>query len=147
MSERTGKFAQCIARYLRNVMLALLGRDPYRMELDDLYDRYEKAAGNVRDLQDQYCSALEKWDECQKMLEESDKALKAAAATASCRQLAGMQRLVENLRQRVREKEADMERQGREFSDRMDRMKAGYQERIDGYVREIDRLRNKDKNG
>ena len=44
-----------------------------------------------------------------------------------------MQRLVENLRERGKEKDAQLAEQGREFRDRMEQMKADYQRRIKEY--------------
>lgn len=67
-------------RYLKNLLAALLGNNPYQAEL-------EKADENVKQLRDMYFAACEKW-------EQNDK------------QVASLQQLVENLRERIKDKDA-----------------------------------------
>ncbi|MBQ9646108.1 MAG: hypothetical protein IJV24_07110 [Prevotella sp.] len=98
-------------RYVKNLIAALMGRNPYREELDEVKERYEQAADNVRSLQDMYYSALEKWTEAD-------------------RQAKSLQALTENLRERIREKDEMMEQ-----------MREEYQQRIRQYVEEMDGLR------
>lgn len=136
-------------QYLRNLWLALTGADPFADEVATLKDRLERAGENVDGLREQLYAALSKWDGCQwelnktkEQLAEANRRLEAAECTAQCKQLRSMQRLVENLRERGKEKDARLAEQGREFRDRMEQMKADYQRRIDEYVREIDQLRN-----
>ena len=99
-------------RYLKNLMAALCGRNPYNTELDELTDHYEKAAANVQELQEMYYNSLD----MQARIKE---------------QVDGYQTLTENLRERIGEKDELMER-----------MKKEYQQRIEAYNKEIDRLRN-----
>jgi len=71
-------------RYIKNLLIALRGRNPYQEELDGLKEKYEKAGENVRILQNMYYDAAEKaWD-----AEKRESAL---------------QQLTENLRKRIRE--------------------------------------------
>lgn len=104
-----------------NLWLALSGTDPYRQELDEKDAQLEKAAENARSLSDMYYIAVEKWD-------------------AERKQAASLQKLVENLRERLTDKEKELEQQGRDCRDRMERMKADYQQRIDEYNRKVDDL-------
>ena len=73
-------------RYLKNVLIALLGRNPYRQELDELKEKYEKAGENVKSLRGMYCDVVERW-------------------TVADKQAKSLQALVENLRERIREKD------------------------------------------
>ena len=109
-------------RYFRNLFLAIFGNDPFQKELDDLSEKYEKAADHVKSLQDLYYKINEKMEEDAKMLISN-------------------QTLIENLRQRVTEKEEELEHQGSDYRERMDRMKAEYQQRIKEYNITIDELK------
>ena len=73
-------------KYIKNLIIAILGRNPYLEELDKLREQYNKAAQNVEALQDMYYDAIDRWN-------ESDKQAKL------------LQALVENLRERIREKD------------------------------------------
>ena len=112
-------------RYFKNLLLALFGKDPFREELDSLKEKYDKAAKNTAALTDMYYTLVEKMSGTEK-------------------QVSGCQNLIENLRVRLSEKDAGMEAAGQEFRDRMERMKADYQRRIDEYNRKIEELQNKD---
>lgn len=74
-------------RYLKNLLSALLGNNPYRAERDDLAVKLEKAGENISRLQDLYYNVLEKWE-------------------ANKKQVASLQQLVENLRERIADKDA-----------------------------------------
>ena len=74
-------------RYLKNLLSALLGNNPYEAERDELRRQMEQAGKNVEQLRDMYCAACEKW-------EQGDK------------QVASLQQLVENLRERIKDKDA-----------------------------------------
>lgn len=73
-------------RYFRNLLSALLGNNPYQEERDELRRQMEQAAENVRDMNELYYTVLEKW-------------------AANKRQLASLQQLVENLRERIKDKD------------------------------------------
>jgi len=83
-------------RYFKNLLAALLGRNPYETERDEMRRQIEQAAENVERLRDMYCAACEKW-------EQSDK------------QVASLQQLVENLRERIKDKDAAIEQLQNEY--------------------------------
>jgi predicted RNase H-like nuclease (RuvC/YqgF family) len=70
-------------RYFKNLLSALLGNNPYEAERDELRRQMER-------LRDMYCAACEKWA-------QGDK------------QVASLQQLVENLRERIKDKDAVIE--------------------------------------
>jgi len=74
-------------RYLKNLLAALLGNNPYEAERDELAAQLEKAGENVRGLQELYYNMVERWE-------------------AERKQLASLQQLVENLRERINDKDA-----------------------------------------
>ncbi len=102
---------ETVKQYLKTLMLALLGRNPFREELDELHEHYQKVADRVSDLNDLYLKSLESLEEVEGKVGD-------------------YQKLTENLRQRIAEKDALMER-----------IKKDYQQRIEKYVQEVDRLR------
>lgn len=108
-------------RYLKNVVMALAGRNPYQQELDELKEKYEKAGENVQSLRDMYCDAVERWTEADK-------------------QARSLQALVENLRERIREKDAELEEQDKGFREWMEKTRQECDKRIATYAEEIERL-------
>jgi len=74
-------------RYLKNLLSALLGNNPYQAERDELRRQMEQAEKNMEQLRDMYYTACDKW-------EQGDK------------QVASLQQLVENLRERIKDKDA-----------------------------------------
>lgn len=74
-------------RYFKNLLSALMGNNPYEAERDELAAKLKKAAENVERLRDMYCAACEKWEQSNK-------------------QLTSQQQLVENLRERIKDKDA-----------------------------------------
>lgn len=74
-------------QYFKNLLSALLGNNPYETERDDLAAKLEQAAENVRGLNELYYNVLEKWE-------------------AERKQVASLQQLVENLRERIKDKDA-----------------------------------------
>ena len=99
-----------VKRYVKNLLLALLGNNPYQMEMDEARNHLEKAAENLKATQDMCWQAMEMWSDSQK-------------------QLAQMQQLVETLRGHLREKEEQAEQLRREYLDRIDQMKRDYEKR------------------
>jgi len=109
-------------RYLKNLLSALLGNNPYRAERDELAAKLEQAGENVRGLQELYYNMVDRW--------EKDK-----------KQTASLQQLVENLRERISDKDAVIAQQQRDYRERSERMKQEYQQRIHQYNIEVDALR------
>lgn len=73
-------------RYLVNLALALAGRNPFRSELERVKEEYEKTAEKVRLLSDYHIKAQEAIEETRK-------------------QTRSYQVLIENLRERLKEKD------------------------------------------
>jgi chromosome segregation ATPase len=87
-------------QYFKNLLSALLGNNPYQTERDELRRQMEKASENVEQLRNMYCAACEKW-------EQGDK------------QVASLQQLVENLRERIADKDAviaQLQKEYREYT-------------------------------
>ena len=74
-------------RYLKHLLAALLGNNPYEAERDELAAKLEKAAENVRGLNELYYNMVERWE-------------------AERKQIVSLQQLVENLRERIKDKDA-----------------------------------------
>ena len=91
-------------RYLKNLLSALMGNNPYQAERDELRRQMEQAAENVERLRDMYCAACEKWA-------QGDK------------QVASLQQLVENLRERIKDKDAAIKQLQKEYSEYMKQRK------------------------
>jgi chromosome segregation ATPase len=87
-------------QYFKNFLSALLGNNPYQTERDELRHQMEQAAENVEQLRNMYCAACEK-------CEQGDK------------QVASLQQLVENLRERIADKDAviaQLQKEYREYT-------------------------------
>ena len=110
--------------YLKNLLTALCGRNPYQIELDKMREQYEQTADRVETLSDMYYSVQQKKSEADAMLSEY------------ARKLTDYQTLVENLRERVSEKDAMIARMKEDFTVRTD----GYKRRIEDYSGQVARL-------
>ena len=91
-------------RYLKNLLSALLGNNPYRAEREDLAAKLEQASDNVRGLQELYYNMVERWETEQK-------------------QMASLQQLVENLRERIKNKDAAIDQLKKEYRECMKQTK------------------------
>lgn len=99
-------------RYFTNLLIALFNRNPYEVELEETKEKYEKTAQRVHAL-DKLRADLE------------------SRMDAMSRNMPSF-KLVEVLRQHLREKD-----------DLMHRMKEDYQQRIDKYSAKIEELQSK----
>ena len=99
-------------RYLSNLMTALRGINPFERELDRVRQDYNRVAEQVAQLQNVYGAVKEK-------------------TTGAIGQVRSYQKLVENLRERLNEKDV-----------LIDRMKKDFQQRIKAYNTKIDELTN-----
>lgn len=131
--------AENLKEYTKMLLFAFLGRNPFRAELDALHEDYRMAVNNISELQNLYCGLVEKMTDNEKNLAlTSDKLLEANEKLASnktliegvCKQRDSYQQLVENLRERLNEKDMIITH-----------IKRDYQERIKAYNVEINRLR------
>lgn len=127
--------------YFKNLLTALCGRNPYRQELDKLKEEMEKAGENVRALRDSYYKEVEKAAEADKLREKAERLLAEyeGIVTKSEKQLASYQTLVDNLRARVKEKDADIEEMRKDYR----RQVESYEKRVGGYCVTIAELQEK----
>lgn len=134
--------------YIKNLVLAICGRNPFAEEVEDMKEKLEKAGENVRGLQDQLYTALEKWNEAQQLLFESGRMVgeRDKWLAEKDRQMASQQQLVENLRERIRDKDAELEEQGRAFRQSMEPTRQDCDKRIATYAHEIERLQKRQEN-
>lgn len=93
--------------YLKNLLIALKGRNPYQEELDEKNRRLQKVADHNQSLHDQLYAALNNWDGCRLLLEDAEK------------KCASLQQLVENLRDRIKDKDAEIEQMRQEYDKRV----------------------------
>lgn len=94
MDEKRQKISQRIKRYLKNLAKALFGLDPYEEEMTAAKEQLKKSAENIAALRSQLFSALERWEDALKDLDESEK------------RVSSLQVLTENLRGRIKGKDA-----------------------------------------
>lgn len=87
--------------YFKNIAIALLGRNPYQLELDRVREEYEKTAEQVRLLDELYGKVQ--------------------------KNLSDYEQLIENLRKRIIEKDQLMASMKRDFQERL----SAYNEKID----------------
>lgn len=113
-------------RYFRNLWLALTGSNPFRSELDEIRDKYEKTAAKVEQLSELYYNSLERWE-------------KAEARTESVvKKLHDYENLIENLRERIVNKDILLERTKTEYQERIER----YTTTIDGLTQQLEKGSN-----
>lgn len=79
-------------------MLALRGQDPFRVEIDSLHEEFDMASEEVYRLKNLYCDVLKKTIENEKKMIDAN------------RVLLSYQKLVENLRERLVEKDITIKR-------------------------------------
>ena len=87
-------------QYFKNLLSALLGNNPYRAERDDLTAKLEQTGDNARGLQELCYNMVERWE-------------------AERKQMASLQQLVENLRERIKDKDdaiAQLQNEYREYT-------------------------------
>lgn len=114
--------------YLKNLLTAICGRNPYQLELDKVKEEMEKASENVNALQESYYKEVEKAAEVEKLYEKSaalmaeyEKLLKEGE-----KQLASCQSLVENLRERCKEKD-----------EMIDQIRKDYRQQVENYEKRV----------
>lgn len=117
--------------YLKNLLTALCGRNPYRQELDELKEEMEKARENVSTLQDAYYKEMEKSVDAERMQDEAVKLLEEykSMIEKNGKQLTSFQALVENYRERLDEKNAMIEQIRKDYQ----RQVENYENRIGNY--------------
>lgn len=91
-------------RYFKTLLYALLGRNPFQVELDEVKRQYESADCNVRILNDLYGKMQEK-------------------IVAAEKWIISYQKLIENLRESINEKEQTIESLRKDCRERIEQMK------------------------
>ncbi len=99
--------------YLKNLLIAFFGINPFQLELEQVKEDYKKTETRVARL-----------DECYESLKKK--------MLSTHKKIGDYQRIIENLRQRIAEKD-----------ELLNRMKDEYQQRINKYNTKIDELQGK----
>lgn len=120
-------------RYLKNILIALLGRNPYQAELDKATEEYEKRAAMVKHLDEMRFSLEEKLAEAYRKVKELEKSV------------ASYQNLTENLRQRVTDKDIAIDRMTREHRDSVVQMNQEHVENTKRLVSKCEQLMQEHK--
>lgn len=96
MTYQTNDIILRIRRYFRCLWMALIGRNPYTEDRDELWKKIEE----LEKLKENYCVTLDRWSESSMKVSELSQS--NAHLTA---QVNDLRNLVENLRERIRDKE------------------------------------------
>lgn len=120
--------------YFRNLLTAICGKNPYRQELDKVKEEMAKADDNVNALRMMYGRVLDSKCETEKRLAEYDRLMQTSE-----KQLSSFQTLVENLRDRGKEKDATIDQLRKDFQLQV----ANYEKRVSGYSVTIAELQKK----
>lgn len=96
MTHQTNDIILCIRRYFRCLLMALIGRNPYIEDNEELL----KKIGEFEKLKENYCAALDRWEEAS--INVSELSQSNAHLTE---QVNDLRNLVEKLRERIRDKE------------------------------------------
>lgn len=113
-----------LGQYLRNLMTAICGSNPFQMELDRVREEYEKTAERVARL-DELCSEFRAG--------QSEDARKTAV------QIGSLQRLVENYRRRLAEKDDLIASMKEDFR----KQEEDYKTRLSAYSLQISSLQQR----
>ena len=96
MTHQTNDIIFRIRHYFYCLWLALIGRNPYIEDSEEL----RKKRGEFEKLKENYCAALDRWEEAS--INASELSQSNVRLTA---QVNDLRNLVENLRERIRDKE------------------------------------------
>lgn len=107
MTKKKCNKNQTLKRYFARLWVALQGKDPCPVELRKLREEHERNVDDLAEMRALYCACLEK-------MEEDGKKLKAAEG-----QVAGLQKLVENLRERLDEREHTIKSMNTRYQSRL----------------------------
>ena len=129
--------------YCKNLLAAICGKNPYRLELDKLKKEMGATGENVKLLQESYYKEVEKAAEAEKRQDEVAKLLDMYKdiVEKSKKQLMSFQTIVENQRERIKEKDALVE----EIRKNYQRQKESYEKRVKGYLQTIGRMKEQMK--
>ena len=96
MNNLTNEILLRIKHYFYCLWLALIGRNPYTEDSEELW----KKIGELEKLKENYCMALDRWEEAS--INASELSQSNVRLTA---QVNNLRNLVEKLRERIRDKE------------------------------------------
>lgn len=131
--------------YFKNLLIALLGNDPYRMELERVKKEYGQTAAKVKQLEDTFLTVEEKKAEAEAMLDEYKKWVEKTDTELTEKnnelekkqgEISSLHTLVETLRQHNLEKDGQIRMMDEDFKGRVE----SYKKRIEGYSGQIARL-------
>lgn len=89
-----------LTKYFKNIWFALTGRNPFSVELDEMHEQCDKAFSHLYTLKEMYYKVLEQISESERRLNEADRKL-----VEKNKRLESYQVLVEQLRERLKEKD------------------------------------------
>ncbi len=104
-------------RYFKNLWLAITGRNPFREELDEVKAMCKETGEKLQSLHELYYEVVDKWQKA------------VSIAETAYKKTQDYEKLIENLRERISEKDTLLER-----------TKEDYQEHIKQYMTTIDKL-------
>lgn len=90
--------------YLKNIFIAIMGRNPFIEQLDELRDKYNKVCDKYEQLNELYMNAIERW--CGEV--NKDKADSA---------------IIENLRERLADEKKEAKKIQERYDDLLNRLK------------------------
>jgi len=131
--------------YFKNLLIALLGNDPYRMELERVKKEYGQTAERVRQLDDAFLNAKEYEAKTEELVREYEKMTRDLSLMLSAKEnelekkqgeISSLHTLVETLRQHNLEKDEQIRMMDEDFKGRLE----SYKKRIEGYSGQIARL-------
>ena len=122
-----------LKNYFRNLLEALLGRNPLREDMERMRQAHEKNEKEMLALKNLYCDCVDIMDRYSRQIAEKDK------------QITSLQTLVDNLRERIKEKDGLLELVQHEYQLRMKQASEDFQKKIETYSEEIDRLKGEKK--
>lgn len=124
--------------YLKNLLTAICGKNPYRQELDKVREDMEKAGEHVRVLRESYYKDMERAALLEKQFEKTESILDEYKERLGklWNQMVSCQDLVENYRDRLAEKDAMIEEIRKDYQ----RQVANYEKRVGEYCVTISEL-------
>ena len=111
MSNQKHKIRPAVKRYFLRLWTALCGRDLYNKEREELAQRLDKATAELGKLKEMYATALDQWSHTQVVARDLDEQnTELTRELAECRDsLSSCRRLVETLREHLREKDKQLD--------------------------------------
>ena len=111
MSNQKHKIRSAVKRYFLRLWSALCGRDLYNKERTELAQRLDKVSAELGQLKEMYATALEQWSNTQVVARDLDEQNTELTRDLVkwCGDLSSYRRLVETLREHLREKDKQLD--------------------------------------